>query len=746
MVRQQDNIAIQGKEYSSLESAARAYGKSRNTVAYRISKGWTPEQAVGVLPPPSFAAKTPGIPVKVAGLEFKNLKAAAKYHNRAYTHVIGMLKKGRSIEQALGLVKRPDTLQTENPQLASQWHPSKNAPLTPNDVSPGSGKKVWWRCPNNHEWVAAINSRNQGVGCAYCAGQRPTKERNFATAYPELVKEIDWTKNTNFDPLKVTPRANQKIWWKCDNGHSWQATITNRTRRQFDNACPYCLNRKLGDHNSLAQLRPDIAKDWHPTKNHPITPADVVAGGSKKFWWQCKHGHEWQTTVGLRVHSGSGCPKCSLQTSRIEIAVYSEIHALFSNVSWQEKIDGYECDIFLGDKKVGIEIDGVYWHRRRPNVDVIKSKLFEKKGIQLFRLREEGLSLLSERDIAFKWSDDTFPIISKLVQKILEFTDLNDEERASLVRYIQGGSLVNEGYYRKIVSYLPAPPPGLSLADKFPEIAKEWAYDLNAPLTPVHFKPAASKNVWWRCSAGHTWKTSLNNRVSQQTGCPECKRPKRIEITEEWNFAAKNPELVCEWHQSKNGDVSPADIRPLSNSKFWWICKHGHEWQATASSRSSGSGCPYCYGRFASKVNNLEALHPEVLAEWDFELNQGLKPSKLTAYSNRKVWWRCKKDSNHVWSASVYNRTKIKSGCPHCARNGARKYSIDYFHEFAARHGGRCLTTKYLQGKTKMKMVCKDGHEWTTRADEIQYEQKWCPTCKREQSRVQLRFMGLDTI
>ena len=86
---------IQGKEYESLESAAKAFGKSRNTVDYRLSKGWTPEQAVGLVHPPNFASKTSGIPVQVEGCEFKSLREAAKYYNRAYTHVIEMLHKGR---------------------------------------------------------------------------------------------------------------------------------------------------------------------------------------------------------------------------------------------------------------------------------------------------------------------------------------------------------------------------------------------------------------------------------------------------------------------------------------------------------------------------------------------------------------------------------------------------------------------------------------------------------------------------
>lgn len=732
-------ITIDGKEYDSLESAARAFKKSRNTIDYRLSKGWTPEQAVGLESPPHFASKTPGISVQVKGRDFNSLKEAAKYYKRAYTHVIEMLKKGRSIEQALGLVKRTDTLESEYPILAKEWHPTKNLPLLPSDISYGSGIRAWWKCSSNHEWDAVINSRRQGSGCPYCAGQKPTVERNFATVYPELLKEVDWSKNKNLDPLKLTPRANQKIWWKCDKGHSWQATITNKTRKGYKGECPYCLNRKLSAENSLMRLRPDIAKDWHPTKNNALTPNDVIAGGSKKVWWHCKHGHEWQTTIGARVNSGTGCPKCALQTSRIEIAIYTEIKALFENVSWREKIEKYECDIFLPDKKIGIEIDGVFWHNKRPEVDQIKQSLFEEKGIQLFRLREEGLELLSERDITFKWSAKTFPIISNLVNQLLKFADLTNSEKSKLQNYVNNESLLNDKLYRKIVSQLPAPPYELSIAAKKPEIAKEWAYDLNAPLSPEHFKPNANKAVWWRCESGHTWKATLNIRSSQCTGCPDCPRVYPNRATNDWNFLKINPQLVNEWNYEKNNDLTPEKITPNSNKKFWWKCKNNHEWEATPSSRTSGTGCPFCYGRYASDENNLAVLYPEILEEWDYELNKTLDPSKLTAHVSKKAWWKC--PLSHSYQATIYNRTKNKSGCPHCQRINARKYTIEFFQDFAKERGGKCLSTEYISSRRKIKMVCKNGHKWETRADNILYDKKWCSLCDKEQKSKQLSLL-----
>jgi len=567
------------------------------------------------------------------------------------------------------------------------------------------------------------------MGCRICSGQRPTTARNFTTEFSELLKEWDWEKNGDVQPETLSPRSPKNFWWKCKKGHpSWQATLCNRTRVQSKGSCPYCTNRAVCEENCLAVVRPDIAQDWHPAKNGSLTPFDVTSGGGTKVWWICKHGHEWQTTVGLRVNSGTGCPKCKLQTSRIEIAVYSEIVALFSQVSWQEKIGDYQCDILLKGKNIGIEVDGVYWHQRRPHADTAKSKLFDEKGIQLFRLREEGLPLLSERDISFKWSANMFPIISKLVMQILKFANLSTDETLRLQNYVDGPGLINEAFYRKIVSYLPAPPPGQSLADKRPDIAKEWAYDLNAPLTPEHFRPAACKSVWWRCAQGHTWKAALNNRSTQNTKCPKCPRPRRTKAHEDWNLAAVNPALAKEWNFKKNGEIRPENITPNSNVKFWWICNKGHEWRAQPSCRIKGAGCPYCYGRFATRENNLVRKHPEVLREWDYILNEGLNPSDFTPYSSKKVWWKCRNEG-HSWQAAISTRTKNKSGCPHCVRKRSRRHSIEFFHEFAQLRHGECLTTEFTSCRKKIKMRCDTGHVWETRADNIVYKKRWCSTC-----------------
>ncbi len=42
------------------------------------------------------------------------------------------------------LIVGQNDLATVNPNLAAEWHPSKNGSLLPSQTTAGSNKKVWW--------------------------------------------------------------------------------------------------------------------------------------------------------------------------------------------------------------------------------------------------------------------------------------------------------------------------------------------------------------------------------------------------------------------------------------------------------------------------------------------------------------------------------------------------------------------------------------------------------------------------
>lgn len=203
-------------------------------------------------------------------------------------------------------------LQIINPRLAQEWHPTKNDDLTPRDITPNSAKKVWWLCKKNkkHEWPATPNDRStRGNGCPYCSGKAVCDDNCLAKLNPKLAKEWHATKNGNLTPSNVTPNSNKKVWWICGNKHLWLSAIDKRNK---GSGCPYCSGKAVCDDNSLATLNPQLAKEWHPTKNGVLTPRDVTAGSSKKVWWFCKKNHRhdpWKATVSVR-RKGAGCPTC----------------------------------------------------------------------------------------------------------------------------------------------------------------------------------------------------------------------------------------------------------------------------------------------------------------------------------------------------------------------------------------------------------------------------------------------------
>ena len=209
-------------------------------------------------------------------------------------------------------VSNTNSLAIIRPDLIIEWHPNKNGELKPSTVTAGSNKKVWWKCAKaGHEWKTIIQSRvKRNYNCPYCSNQKVSNTNNVLVMRPDLVKQWHPTKNGKLLPVDVIYGSNWHIWWQCSKAgdHVWKATVAER---KSGNNCPFCSNQKLSASNSLFTLNPDLAKQWHPTKNGNITPLNIIAGGNKKYWWFCLKGtdHEWESSIYDRI-IGRGCPVC----------------------------------------------------------------------------------------------------------------------------------------------------------------------------------------------------------------------------------------------------------------------------------------------------------------------------------------------------------------------------------------------------------------------------------------------------
>ena len=225
-------------------------------------------------------------------------------------------------------------LESNNPELALQWHPTKNGGITPKSIAKLSNKKVWWMYPYDDprtgkhfdfEWEAEVANRQVEPGCPYLSGKRTWPGFNdLFTINPKLASQWHPLKNGDLTPYDVTASSGKRVWWMYpyddpETGKhfdfEWKSAISNRNG--LGRGCPFTEgNRAWSGYNDLETHNPDLAKQWHPTKNGNLRPSDVTTKSEKKVWWlypydDLKTGKhfdfEWKAVIATR-QSSPGCP------------------------------------------------------------------------------------------------------------------------------------------------------------------------------------------------------------------------------------------------------------------------------------------------------------------------------------------------------------------------------------------------------------------------------------------------------
>ena len=83
--------------------------------------------------------------------------------------------------------------------------------------------------------------------------------------YPDLAREWSYEKNNMILPEQVSVGSHKRVWWKCKQGHEWEAEIKSRVNGE---GCPYCANKKvLEGYNDLQTFFPELVKEWNYDKN-----------------------------------------------------------------------------------------------------------------------------------------------------------------------------------------------------------------------------------------------------------------------------------------------------------------------------------------------------------------------------------------------------------------------------------------------------------------------------------------------
>ena len=202
-----------------------------------------------------------------------------------------------------------------------------------------------------------------------------------------------------------------------------------------------------------------------------------------------------------------------------------------------------------------------------------------------------------------------------------------------------------------------------NLTATHPKAKNYWLFSKNNLLTPDLFSQYACQRVWWKCpDCGCEWEEKIKNQVKKLAWCPHCKKGIR-------DLASFLPELVKEWHKTKNID-NPERVSYASNKYAWWKCsKCNYEWKAKISNRSIlKRGCPCCSEPVrvvVPGINDLKTKFPHIAKEWHPNKNGNLLPEQVASGTRNKVWWIC--PLGHEYQATIGHRTAPNgTGCPIC--------------------------------------------------------------------------------
>ena len=294
------------------------------------------------------------------------------------------------------------------------------------------------------------------------------------------------------------------------------------------------------------------------------------------------------------------------------------------------------------------------------------------------------------------------------------------------------------------------------------QLLQEWTGldENNNPININEVARASKKKIQWKCKEGHTWLAVVGDRTLKKTRCPYCfgnnivREDNRLDIWCQEN-GEFGQQLIQEWVglDENENPIEIDEVARASNKKVQWKCKEGHTWLATIANRiNSKYGCPYCAGKKVSDKNSLRTwcqtngeLGEQLLQEWTglYENNDKVETTDISYASNKKVQWKCAEE--HVWTATILNRTFSKSSCPYCAgKKVSDKNSLRTWCQDNGEFGQQLLSewvgldennnqieideVSYASNK-KVQWKCRRGHTWITAIYSRTSQKAGCTHC-----------------
>ena len=275
-----------------------------------------------------------------------------------------------------------------HPELVSEWS-EKNLLLTPDGITFGSNKKVWWKGTCGHEWQTSVKARSNGEKCPICSGARVIAGINdLQTTHPEIASE--WSeKNLPLKPDEVNAKSRKNVWWRCGKcGNEWKSVINARVK---GTVCPVCEEREvLAGYNDLATTDNQLLSEWDYEQNK-LKPTEVSRTSAKRAWWKCRHGHSWSMKINERTILNKGCRICEQEYlslfPALAVSYYSNKKGLKAELG-SDRLLGVPLETYIPSEKLAIESGSA-----DENIEIMKAYMCKQRGIRLIKLPMKGTEL-----------------------------------------------------------------------------------------------------------------------------------------------------------------------------------------------------------------------------------------------------------------------------------------------------------------------------------------------------------------
>ena len=411
--------------------------------------------------------------------------------------------------------------------------------------------------------------------------------------YPDLCGQLHPNKNSFLDPSRISAGSHKKLWWKCSvaDDHEWSTEIRLRTKRKC--GCPFCGKspKYASSTNNLALSYPDIAKQWHPTKNGELTPDKVLSNTTKKVWWLCDNGHEYEHSVNQRTSRTRVCPYCS--GYRIGQGNSFADKSPEAAAEWD-----YKKNKGKSPSEVSASTHSKYWFKCKLNHSYKAPpasrtaghgcpKCTNSSSQPELRVYAEFKHLFPDTVHRHKMRKVEFDIFVPVLNLAIEYDGAYWHEKVS-------AKDKRKNYFCKIN--------GIKLV-RLRERPLKKIVDTDVIVPSRNFKKSDMDTLVKRIFFELFQIEIMDNRIKDYLACDEFLNGALFDEYRTYlplphsskSLATLHPELIQCWDYGKNKPLTPEYFTSGSNRKVYWTCRKGHSYQTAIYTRVKSVGCPICY-------------------------------------------------------------------------------------------------------------------------------------------------------